>query len=142
MIETRVSDLTEGIQPIAEQMGVEMTLKLVKHFGGSRLYIPQRWNASLDLNVLGEDVAQTLCSLFGPERIDLPLMPYTATALKRYADALRGAGQTNGEIARTLGISWRTVARLSTTAPLTTKRRRALDARQLDIEDFLPKKAG
>lgn len=138
MIQPRVSDFIESLQPIASEVSVEAARDLAAHFGGTRLYVPQNWRADLDINVIGETMAQQLCKLFGPERIEIPLMPFTPEALKRFTDELRVLGRSNGEIARLLGVSYRTVTRMSSgAAPLTRKRRRAFDDRQIDLEELI-----
>jgi hypothetical protein len=138
MIQPRVSDFIESLQPIASEVSVEAARDLATHFGGTRLYVPRTWRPELDVNAIGEVAAQKLCIMFGPERIDIPRMPFTAEALKKFVDEMRAQGQSNGAIARELGLSWRTVTRLSTTtSPLTGKRRRVLDDRQIDIEELI-----
>ena len=136
-ISAEVGDFVDSLQPIASEIGVETAVQMAQHFGGSRLYVPATWRETLDLNVVGVDEAQKLCSLFGPERIDIPKMPWTVPALKRFVERMRSAGLSNGEIARSLGVSWRTVTRLATGVVLTNGRRRATDERQGDLVDWL-----
>ncbi len=138
MIRPRVSDFIESLQPIASEVSVEAARDLATHFGGTRLYVPRTWRPELDVNAIGEAAAQKLCNMFGPERIDIPRMPYTAEALKKFVDGMRAQGQSNGAIARALGLSWRSVTRLSTTTSLLTgKRRRVPDDRQITIFEMI-----
>ncbi|MCA0425646.1 MAG: hypothetical protein LCH61_20450 [Proteobacteria bacterium] len=140
MIQPRVSDFIESLQPVASEVGVETARELVKYFGGTRLFIPQHWTADLNINVIGETVAKQLCRLFGPERIAIPMTPFKLEAQKRFTDELRESGCSNSEIARALGVSYRTVTRMSSgTALLTRKRHRLLDDRQIDLEELLAK---
>ena len=140
-IEPKVSDFIDSLQPIAAEISVNAARNLTLHFGGTRLYVPRAWRSEADVNVIGEEDARKLCALFGPERIDIPRMPFTPQALKRLVDALRLDGRSNAEIARELGLSWRTVTRLSTVTPdysiLTKKRGRVSDSRQVDLEEWL-----
>ncbi|QCI65648.1 hypothetical protein [Phreatobacter stygius] len=132
-----VEDFTEALQPIAAEVGVDAARALVTHFGGTRLYVPKIWRDSLDLNVIGVDAAKDLCRLFGPEKIDIPKVAYSAASLQRLTLRLRGKGLSNAEIARAVGLSWRTVTRYTHRAPLPAKRQRATDPRQIDIEDLI-----
>lgn len=139
-LDPQVGDFLDGLQPIAAELGAPATLEIVRFYGGARLYVPRRWTQSLDLNeALGNEAAATLCARFGPERIDIPIQPFTVKALARFVDRLREEeGLTNGQIARTLGVSWRTVTRLTggerSHAP---RLRRRADARQVDLVDWL-----
>jgi hypothetical protein len=137
MIEIKVCDFIDTLVPIASELGVELVLELVKHFGGCRLYIPQRWNRALDINVVGDDMAQRLCQLFGPERIDIPIMAYKPCALQRFAVLLREDGYDNNQIAVQLGMSYRTVMRYIHHAPLTKDKKIAFDDKQMDIENYI-----
>lgn len=137
MIEPRVDDFLDSLQPIAEQMDPAVVMDLVTHFAGRRLYVPKQWRADLDLNVLGEERARRLCELFGPDRIDIARSPFTRRALQRFAKDLAGRGMRAGEIAHSLGVSYRTIERIATGSILTKARRRPVDERQIDIVDWL-----
>lgn len=137
MIEPRVDDFLDSLQPIASEMSPAIVMDLVAHFAGRRLYVPKQWRADLDLNVLGEENARRLCELFGPERIDIARSPFTRRALQRFAKDLSGEGLRTGEIAHRLGVSYRTIERFATGPILTKSRRRRVDERQIDIVDWL-----
>ncbi len=137
MIEPRVGDFLDSLQPIASEMSPAVVLDLVKHFAGRRLYVPGRWREDLDINILGDDCARRLCELFGPERIDIARCPYTRRALQRFAKELAEQGMRSGEIAHSLGVSYRTIERIATSTILTKARRRPVDERQIDLVDWL-----
>lgn len=138
MIEPTEDDFTEGLQPIAAVLGVETVRDIVRHFGGTRLYIPRNWREGLPLDVLGEERARRLCERFGPERIEIPLVPWTHSAILRFVTAMDRAGRTSGEIARELGVSYKRVQRSRTATGLTgPRRRRLVDDRQIDMVDWL-----
>lgn len=136
-IEPRVEDFLDSLQPIASEMSPDVVMDLVKHFAGRRLYVPGRWREDLDLNVLGIDRARRLCELFGPERIDIARSPFTRRAIQRFAQELAEKGLRSGEIAHTLGLSYRTIERISGATILTKARRRSVDERQIDLVDWL-----
>lgn len=138
MIEPRVEDFIDSLQPLAAELGVPATLEIVRRFGGARLYVPRRWREELELNAIGIEAARALCARFGPERIDIPRTPFTAQALVRTLQAMRADGATNGQIAVALGMSWRTVTRLAAgRADGPAGRRRRVDERQTDLVDYL-----
>ncbi len=138
MIEPRVDDFVDELQPIAAEVGINAAWSLSRIFGATRLYIPKKWRDGLDLNLIGADAARLLCERFGPERIDVPRVPFTAPALHRFAAFARKNGASNGRIARELGISHRTVSRLAAGTPvLTARARRVNDERQVDLIDWL-----
>jgi len=137
-IEPRVGDFLDSLQPIASELGPALVVDLVKHFAGSRLYVPARWRDDLKLNAVGEERARRLCEMFGPERIDIPRIPWTPAAIRRFARELADRKLTASEIAREIGISYRTIERaLSGTPVLTGRRRRPTDERQIDLVDWL-----
>ena len=137
-LDPQVEDLLDGLQPIAAELGVGATLAIVRHYGGARVYVPRRWTPDLDLNTaLGGAAAAALCARFGPERIDIPRNPFSTPALQRFVAELRRDGLPNNRIALVLGLSWRTVTRLTGEAPAPRRARRAPDPRQIDIEELL-----
>jgi hypothetical protein len=138
MITPRVKDFVDGLQGIADFIGADAARAISTHFGGTKLYVPRNWREDIDINVIGVEEAQKLCRHFGAERIDVPLMPFTAEALRRFVSALRAENRSNAEIARAIGVSWRTVTRMGQNAPPLTKGRvRVSDERQSDLEAWL-----
>lgn len=138
MIEPRVEDFVDELQPIAAEIGVDIAWALARLFGATRVYVPRKWHEGLDFNAIGEDAARLLCERFGPERIDIPRVPFTQAALQRIARTEREAGHSNGRIARQLGLSYRTVSRLAGGRPaLTRPVRQVNDSRQIDIIDWI-----
>lgn len=138
MIEPRIGDFLDELQPIAAEISVDAAWALSRHFRKTRVYIPKRWHEGLDLNVIGADAARALCELFGPERIDVPEIPFTPAALRRFVVDARKSGVPNGKIGLALGISHRTVTRLAAGARVLTSRRgRVNDSRQIDLVDWL-----
>lgn len=134
------TDFCETLAPIAAEIGTGVALALSRQFGGMRLYIPQVWRADLDLNVLGTEPAQKLCRMFGPERVEIPIVPFTADAIGRFSASLAAQGLTSSEIARTLGVSWKRIQRARSRAgqPMPQEARaKAKDTRQIDILDWL-----
>lgn len=141
MITPRVEDFIDSLQPIAAEISIQAAWNLCKLFGGTRLYVPKVWRQDAEVNAIGEADAIKLCALFGPERIDIPRMGFTTRAQVKFMDAMRRDGHSNAAIAREIGLSWRTVARLAH-APahsllLTKKRGRVSDSRQVDLVEWL-----
>lgn len=140
MIVLAVEDFVADLQPIASEIGVQAARDLVSQFGGTRLYVPKHWRPELAFNaVIGESLGQQLCQLFGPERIEMPIVAFTKAGAVRIAQALHTEGRLHNEIARELGMSRRNVTRLlsGAPAPLTRGRKRVRDERQVDLEELL-----
>lgn len=138
MIEPKTKDLLDGLQPLASELGVDVVLQLVKHFGGVRLYVPVTWRDDLAFNaILGEEMARRLCTLFGPEQIDIPFAPWTSAAIVRFVAELDRQGRSVSEIALTLGVSYKRVQRARSGRPTPPERRRGPDPRQINLIDWL-----
>jgi hypothetical protein len=139
VIEPVTDDFIDGLQPIASELGVAFVRELVRHFGGTRVYVPRAWREGLPLNVLGDEQVRKLCTMFGPERIDIPLVPWTGAAIVRFASQLEAAGHNVGEIAREIGVSHRRIQRWRKSGGVIAgpRRRRAHDERQIDLVDWL-----
>ena len=131
-------DFVESMQGIAAEIGPEAARDLALHFGGTRLFIPKNWHVELSINLIGDEKAKRLCALFGPERLDIPMMPYRVDALKRFVALMRDQDMNANEIARSLHMSYRSVqAYASGKRALTGRRVKALDVRQADLIDWL-----
>lgn len=105
-------DFLESFQGIADIIGVDATLDLIDLFGGMRLYVPRKLKSDDALLALGSPVALELVRMFGPDRIDVPLLPFTPKALTRLATVRARAGWSSAMIARSLNMSWRSATRL------------------------------
>ena len=133
MTAPRVNDFADGLQPLASELGVEAVVALVRHFGGTRLYVPQTLRDDSPLMVLGEEQALALCRMFGPERLDIPRSPYRREALVRWVKELRSAGETNNAIARKLDVGYRFVQEALQGLPQKPPRGRVTDPRQMSL---------
>jgi hypothetical protein len=132
-MQPRVPDFVDSLQPLASELGVDAVVALVRHFGGTRLYVPQTLRDDSPLMVLGEATALALCRMFGPERLDIPRTPYRREALVRWVTELRAAGETNNGIARKLEVGYRFVQEALQGLPQKPVRVRAVDARQISL---------
>lgn len=65
-------ELPDSMQELAEVVGLEATLMLVRHFGGIRVYIPQDAAGHSLADVLGEDALAALVGVYGGDRIEVP----------------------------------------------------------------------
>lgn len=94
------------IRYLTDILGIEATLDLMRHYGGSRVYVPA--NPSEDsplVKALGLDVARRLADIAGKTTIKVPL----AKAWR--SRVLRAQGHSEAQVARMLGIDESTVAR-------------------------------
>jgi hypothetical protein len=141
LVELTVDDLADSLAGIAEQINVPVALGMAHHFGGTRLYVSSRWREELPVNVFGPTAAQDLCRMFGGESIDVPKCPWKPAAIMRIARELHARGLPVNDIARLLGLSWRTINKaLSGQMPIAVQRKRRVDDRQIDIEHWLTRK--
>lgn len=88
-------------------LGDTAMIALAEQFGGSRLYVPERINADHAIvQAIGIDAATTLAERSGGTAIRVPL------ARELRATHYRSQGDSNGRIARKLGITESGVERL------------------------------
>lgn len=73
------NDIDQSLLPsilreISEEIGIADTLKLVRRYGGTSVYVPRKLKENHELiNVLGLESAQMLCDKFGGyDRIEIP----------------------------------------------------------------------
>jgi hypothetical protein len=131
---------------VANAGGIEAAKKLVKHFGGRRIYVPGQTMAdNHELVVaLGRPAALALQDGFGRESLVVPRgrdlkLDIAAEAVEKATGSHRHA------IAAALGVSYSTAKRIlrklkrdlprDPNAPPAPPKRR--DPRQIDIEDLL-----
>lgn len=131
-----IDDLAESLQSVAAELGVPAALSLVQHFGGMRVAIPVHWREDHDLNAIGEDSAKRLCAAFARDRLEVPLSAWSPAGRQRLIREMELRGSTRSQIARALGISWRT-ATDGGKALLTSRPRKVSDDRQTDLMDWL-----
>ncbi len=98
---------------IAEAAGIDAARGLAEARAGERVYVPKAPDCAPWLaEAMGEAGAAALCSLFGGEAIDLPANPFAEHSpqarARRIALAI-DAGRSANEIARTEGVTRRTV---------------------------------
>lgn len=131
-----IEDLRDTLQPIGAELGLEAAEALAHHFGGQRIYIQPTISEASPLLALGDAAAAALCRLFGGERLDVPLDPYRPEAYRRWVAELGSAGRTVNEIARELGLSYRSVQIMrSGTGAARSGRQPKRDPRQMDLLD-------
>lgn len=117
-----IASLPSSIQDVAETLGLEVTFKLVKHFGGVELKVPHKLTPEHPLMVLGEHDARAVCRFLGGGDLYVPMM---SPSRRREVIAMEAAGMPRWKIARELGMSQRNVRRLANKA----------DDRQMDLFD-------
>lgn len=69
---TTEDQLPETLQELAEVIGLEETLLVVRHFGGIRIYIPRDAAGHSLADVLGADALAALTRVYGGDRIEVP----------------------------------------------------------------------
>ncbi|MFC5393039.1 Mor transcription activator family protein [Bosea vestrisii] len=135
-IEIRDRDVADSIRTINAKFGVEAAIALIEAFGGTEIYIPETWREGHPLNVVGEELAQALCTEIGGSTVVIPKELLTSEARHRRALELDQEGLRPAEIARALNLTERHVYKLLSSAPRTRRgKRRFVDPRQIS---FLP----
>lgn len=140
MITPDPDDFAESLQALAHVLGVEAVRKLVQTYGARRIYVPGTWNEPLLLNhAIGQSAAQLMVKHFGKSFFDIPRSPFSNRGRLRLLNQMREQGHTNNEIAEVLGLTRRSVSRVSQRGSAVPARRRAplTDARQIDLVDML-----
>jgi len=95
---------------LAERLGYDMGLLLMKKFGGVQVSVPAKptlVKGSVIARALGEEAALAMCELFGGGSVEIP----TGSRLRRddRRRAIIDHPGTNNEAARALGVSSRWV---------------------------------
>ncbi|MGH6887965.1 MAG: hypothetical protein ACREHF_02010 [Rhizomicrobium sp.] len=130
---------------VANAGGIEAAKKLVRHFGGRRIYVPSRPMAdNHELVVaIGRRAAEVLQDEYGAESIVVPVG--RDLRLDIAADAIgQASGGKRHAIVKALGVSYSSAKRIlrrlrselprDPAAPPIPRRK---DARQIDLEDLL-----
>lgn len=85
---------------IAEVVGPDATLQLVRHYGGTRLHVPKEVNQGSELAlVIGLPAARAAAAAWGGDRPRIPLARWWQ------ARCLRVEGKTTREIALALRVA-------------------------------------
>lgn len=100
-----------SLAEIARIIGPQGALRLVELYGGRRLYIPERIDATHALaRELGLEAAEALGATYAGERIEIPLARQWCAAIRAKAVAeARAAGHSQAQVAEQFGICERTV---------------------------------
>lgn len=106
-------ELPISVRDIAETLGIEVVIKLVQHFGGTRFMVPKKLKPHHQINVLGEEKAQAFCDYLGGEQIEIPRRLKKNPVTARQITDLEKQGLTRVQIARKLGVSLRHIRRTS-----------------------------
>lgn len=121
----RLADIPTSLIDVAEQLGLQVVVDLIEHFGGLEVKFPVRPRADHPIiKALGEDAGHALCEFLGGQSIYVP--HNRAGSTKADVLALEARGLDRGEIARLLRISQRHVRRIAN---------RQDDDRQADLFD-------
>lgn len=96
---------------IADAIGEDQTLILLKWYGGTQINIPKRAEGSKLADVLGDVDAARLIHALGHGRLNLPLGPSRGLAGRRTrALQLLADGMSVAQVARICDLHMRTVA--------------------------------
>lgn len=130
-------DLADGIKPLAEHFPIAEIRLVVRHFGGTEIYIPETLSEGHELRVLGAELAARLCDAFGGERLNVPKGLLTPHAKRAHAIEMANRGIRMPDIARAVNLTERQVYKLLAGELKPRGRRRQVDPRQVDMLDWL-----
>lgn len=109
VVSPREVALKGSLNAIEETCGHDAALKLVAHYGGRRLYVPNPENLTDDSTlsrVLGLDAARVFCDAFQGARIDMPASVYGSSAVRRDTGMrMLRDGYTPADVTRLLKVS-------------------------------------
>jgi DNA-binding NarL/FixJ family response regulator len=130
-VSVALEDLAESLKPIAEHFGVEAAGIIVRHFGGTEIWVPKTWREGHPLNVLGADLARRLCEVFGGEHLPIPRNLMSVEARQREVLTLAATGEHSvAQIALEVGLTERQVYRVLARGNVRRRSRRPVDPRQ------------
>lgn len=105
--------LRGNLNEIEDACGHDVALKLVAHYGGRRLYVPNPDNLTDDSTlskVLGLDAARIFCKAFEGALIDMPASVYGSSAIRRDTGMrMLRDGYRPSDVTRLLKVSRSTV---------------------------------
>ncbi|MFN3749238.1 MAG: Mor transcription activator family protein [Sphingorhabdus sp.] len=107
---------TETLADIAEVIGWDAVLQLVRCFGGQRFYVRQKLKVEDALvAAIGQEAAEALAQIYGGDEIYLPI------SLRREIECRALMAQKpplkDEEIVRKVGVSYRYISKLRGTKP-------------------------
>ncbi|MDV7340989.1 hypothetical protein RYZ26_15390 [Terasakiella sp. A23] len=125
--------IRKSLQEIVDLCGFNVARDLVRAFPGVKIYIPKS-GANAAVDQLDPKVKEAICTHFAGEYIEVPKTIYDDTeSLRNIAISLRQEGLGNAQIAIKLEITERYLRKLLKGVP----RKKVVDARQIDLEDYL-----
>ncbi|GAB4201929.1 MAG: hypothetical protein Tsb002_38620 [Wenzhouxiangellaceae bacterium] len=116
MLETELDTarLPECTRLLIDLIGLELTMKLLNHYGGRHLYIPKRIHSRTALlRVVPQSQAVRLSRFFGGETLDIPKVD---TIKRQFRDlaiaAATAAGASRAELVTHYGLSRRQIGNI------------------------------
>ncbi|MBF0162592.1 MAG: hypothetical protein HQL88_09920 [Magnetococcales bacterium] len=114
-----VPELPRSLVEMVETIGMEDTMRIVKEFGGTRIFVPKRVAAQHKLaDFLGLEQARRLSRHYGGENVSIPRMTM-ATLAKRNREIIRryDAGDSASLLARVYKMTERRIRAILNTTP-------------------------
>ena len=98
---------TEQMLEMADHVGAYATLRIVAAHGGSQVYISRKADACPFADVVDEDTAEILASIYGGNRIQIPVGRAAVDRARRAGiiAAVRAGEMTGADAQRILGTS-------------------------------------
>ncbi|ALQ51931.1 Mor transcription activator family protein [Nitrosomonas ureae] len=109
-----ISLLPKTLQEIAQEIGISDTLKLVRHYGGTSVYIPRKLKVGHELiAVLGIDSATKICEKFGGyDRIEIPKAQMLTLELRNIEILNDKKVLSRSKVARKYGLTERQISKI------------------------------
>jgi len=121
-VEIDESLLPPALQEIVEACGLRAAMALVHHYGGVRLYVPEKLDSSHPIvKTMGQRGARGLSDLYARETISVPMATQALRELRRRRIRAEYGHKSAAQLAREHGLTersiWRIVSDRDTVSP-------------------------
>ena len=110
-IDIDVDDLPGILQDLVELVGLQVTLTLVEHYGGVRLYVPVKYDPEHVLaKQIGHQAALKLIEMYRGDRFDIPRAEKAMRAVRDWKIREQyWGGKSQRQLAREYGLTDRQI---------------------------------
>jgi len=112
-VEIDESLLPPMLQELVRACGLRATMELVRHYGGVRIYVPERLDSSHPIvRVMGQRGARALSHIYARETISVPLATSALRETRRRRIRAEYGRKSAAQLAREHGLTERSIWRI------------------------------